>query len=43
MIDEAGSLLSKSESESALEDASTLVRKILTETKAHNPQMELKF
>lgn len=40
---EAGALLSKSESESALKDAIALVRKILMETKARNPQMELKF
>ena len=40
---EAGALLSKSESENALKDAIELVRKILAETKARNPQMELRF
>lgn len=40
---EAGALLSKSESENALQDAIMLVKKILAETKARNPQLELEF
>jgi hypothetical protein len=40
---EAGTLLSKSEAQRAFSDAITLVKKILTETKARNPQLELKF
>lgn len=40
---EAGTLLSKSEAQRAFSDAITLVKKILAETKAQNPQLELKF
>jgi uncharacterized protein (UPF0332 family) len=40
---EAGGLLSRSEAESALEDAKALVKKILEEAKSRNPQMELDF
>jgi uncharacterized protein (UPF0332 family) len=40
---EAGTLLSKSEAQRAFSDAITLLKKILAETKAQNPQLELKF
>jgi len=40
---EAGILLSKSESEKALSDAIALIKKILSEVKSQNPQLELKF
>jgi uncharacterized protein (UPF0332 family) len=40
---EAGVLLSKSESEKALLDAIALIKKILSEVKEQNPQLELKF
>ena len=40
---EAGVLLSKSESEKALSDAIALMKKILSEVKSQNPQLELKF
>lgn len=39
----AGVLLSPSEAEQALTDASTLVKKILTEAKSRDPQLELEF
>lgn len=40
---EAGILLSKSESEKALSDAIALIKRILSEVKSQNPQLELKF
>lgn len=40
---EAGVLLSKSEAEKAFLDAIDLIKKILTEVKLQNPQLELKF
>lgn len=40
---EAGALLSESESENALSDAILLVKKILEEAKARNPQLEIEF
>lgn len=40
---EAGALLSKSESERAFLDAIALLKKILSEVKSQNPQLELKF
>ena len=40
---EAGTLLSKSESVKALNDAIKLVKKILAKVKALNPQLELNF
>ena len=40
---EAGVLLSKSESEKAFLDAIALIKKILSEVKSQNPQLELKF
>lgn len=40
---EAGVLLSKSESEKAFLDAITLIKKILSEVKSQNPQLELKL
>jgi uncharacterized protein (UPF0332 family) len=40
---EAGTLLSRSEAQRAFSDAITLMKKILAETKAQNPQLELKF
>ena len=43
MTYEAGALLSPSEAEQALSDAITLVKKILTEAKSRNPQLELEF
>ncbi|MFH1441213.1 MAG: hypothetical protein ABIH18_04150 [Candidatus Omnitrophota bacterium] len=43
MTYEAGVLLSRSESEKAFQDAIFLIKKILTEVKAINPQLELKF
>lgn len=43
MTYEAGTLLSPSETEQALSDAVSLVRKILAEAKSHNPQLELEF
>jgi uncharacterized protein (UPF0332 family) len=43
MTYEAGTLLSKSEAQKAFTDAIMLVKKILAETKAQNPQLELKF
>ena len=39
----AGVLLSKSESEKAFIDAIALIKKILSEVKSQNPQLELKF
>jgi seryl-tRNA synthetase len=38
---EAGALLSKSEAQRAFLDAIELVKKILTEVKAQNPQLDL--
>ena len=43
MTYEAGTLLSTSEAQRALSDAITLLKKILAEIKAQNPQLELKF
>jgi uncharacterized protein (UPF0332 family) len=43
MTYEAGTLLSKSESQRAFSDAIAVVKKILDDLKAQNPQMELKF
>jgi uncharacterized protein (UPF0332 family) len=43
MTYEAGALLSPSESEQAFLDSITLVKKILAEVKARNPQIELEF
>lgn len=43
MTYESGTLLSKSEAQKAFSDAITLVKKIFTEAKAQNPQLELKF
>jgi uncharacterized protein (UPF0332 family) len=43
MTYEAGALLSKSESQKAFADAIELVKKILADVKAKNPQLELKF
>lgn len=43
MTYEAGALLSPSETEQALSDAVSLVRKILTEAKSRNPQLEIEF
>ena len=43
MTYEAGTLLSKSEAQRAFADAITLLEKILDETKARNPQLELKL
>ena len=43
MTYEAGALLSPSEAEQALSDAVMLVKKILTEAKLHNPQLEIIF
>lgn len=40
---EAGVLLSKSESEKAFLDSLSLIKKILSEVKSQNPQLELKF
>lgn len=40
---EAGILLTKSEAEKAFLDAISLIEKILTKVKAHNPQLELKL
>ena len=40
---EAGVLLSKSESEKAFLDAIALLKKILSEVKSQNPQLELQF
>ncbi len=40
---EAGVLLSRSESEKAFLDAIALIKKILSEVKSQNPQLELKF
>lgn len=40
---EAGVLLSKSEAEKAFMDAIVLLKKILSEVKSQNPQLELKF
>ena len=40
---EAGTLLSKSEVQKAFSDAIELVRRILTEVKAENPQLDLKL
>jgi uncharacterized protein (UPF0332 family) len=40
---EAGTLLSKSEAHRAFSDAITLLKKILAETKAQNPQLALQF
>ena len=40
---EAGTLLSRSEAQRAFSDAIQLLKKILAETKAQNPQLELKF
>ena len=43
MTYEAGILLSKSEAKKAFSDAIAIVKKILGDVKAQNPQMELKF
>ena len=43
MTYESGTLLSKSEVQKAFSDAIALVKKIFTEAKAQNPQLELKF
>src|SRR4030042_1633509 len=43
MTYEAGILLSKSEAQKAFSDAIAVVKKILGDVKAQNPQMELKF
>ena len=43
MTYEAGTLLSRSEAQRAFSDAIILLKKILAETKALNPQLELKF
>lgn len=43
MTYEAGILLSPTESETALHDASMLVKKILYEVKLRNPQLEIDF
>jgi uncharacterized protein (UPF0332 family) len=43
MTYESGALLSKSEAQKAFSDAIALVKKIFTEAKAQNPQLELKF
>lgn len=40
---EAGILLTKSEAEKAFLDAIALIKKILSEVKSQNPQLELKF
>lgn len=40
---EAGGLLSRSDAENAMQDASLLVKRILEETKSRNPQLELDF
>ena len=43
MTYESGALLSKSEAQKAFSDDIALVKKIFTEAKAQNPQLELKF
>ena len=43
MTYESGTLLSMSEAQKAFSDAIALVKKIFTEAKAQNPQLELKF
>ena len=43
MTYESGTLLSKSEAQNAFSDAIGLVKKIFTEAKSQNPQLELKF
>ena len=43
MTYESGTLLSKSEAQKAFSGAIALVKKIFTEAKAQNPQLELKF
>jgi len=43
MTYETGGLLSRSEAHKAFSDAISLVKKILTEIKSKNPQLELKF
>jgi uncharacterized protein (UPF0332 family) len=43
MTYESGTLLSKSEAQKAFSDAIALVKKIFTEAKTKNPQLELKF
>ena len=43
MTYESGTLLSRSEAQKAFSDAIALVKKIFTEAKAQNPQLELKF
>ena len=43
MTYETGGLLSKSEAQKAFADAISLVKRILTEVKSQNPQLELKF
>lgn len=43
MTYEAGTLLSKSEAEKAFSDATAVVKKILSDLKDQNPQMELTF
>lgn len=40
---EAGTLLTKSEAEKAFLDAIALLKKILSEVKSRNPQLELEF
>lgn len=43
MTYESGTLLSMSEAQKAFSDAIALVKKIFTEAKAQNPQLDLKF
>jgi uncharacterized protein (UPF0332 family) len=43
MTYESGTLFSKSEAQKAFSDSIALVKKIFTEAKAQNPQLELKF
>jgi uncharacterized protein (UPF0332 family) len=43
MTYESGALLSKSEAQKAFSDAIALVKKIFTEAKGQNPQLDLKF
>jgi len=43
MTYEAGALLSPGEAEAAFQDAISLIRRILADVKARNPQLELDF
>jgi len=43
MAYETAGLLSRSEAQKAFSDAISLVKKVLTEVKSRNPQLELKF